>query len=215
MVSTIAGQPLTNGYADGTGTNALFSGVQGVVLGKDGESLCHGLGEQRDFERSRLRVLSSRLRAIRAFRLAGRRGHKRVVRNPVGIATDNDGNLYVADAGNNAIRKITSDGLASTLANQPPIADWQDGNGQNAWFNNPGGVALDADGNIFVADTGNSCIRKITPAGDVTTTAGTSSPRSCRGAVGRCRFMQPAAIAFYRGHLALADVETSLFAMVV
>jgi sugar lactone lactonase YvrE len=100
-----------------------------------------------------------------------------VLQYPVGIAADSAGNLYVADASGNTIRKITPDGLVSTLAGVAGSVGSQDGAGTNARFSQPGGLATDAAGNVYVADTGNATIRRITPAGIVTTLAGSAANR--------------------------------------
>jgi len=92
---------------------------------------------------------------------------------PGAVATDSLGNVYVADAGNNTIRIITAAGAVTTLAGTPGKAGSADGSGSAALFNNPTSVAIGGAGNIFVADSGNNTIRKITPAGAVTTFAGT------------------------------------------
>ena len=94
--------------------------------------------------------------------------------NPHGLAMDLTGNLFVADTGNHTIRKITPAGLVSTLAGKAGQMGNSDGAGPNARFNYPQGVAVDRVGNVYVADTGNYTIRKITPTGIVTTVAGQS-----------------------------------------
>jgi sugar lactone lactonase YvrE len=91
---------------------------------------------------------------------------------PGGIATDAAGNVFVADTGNNTIRMITSAGVVSTLAGTAGSYGSADASGPLASFKSPGGVATDAAGNVYVADTVNSTIRKITPAGAVSTLAG-------------------------------------------
>lgn len=92
-------------------------------------------------------------------------------RYPTGVATDGAGNLYVADLSNHTIRKIVlSSGKVTTLAGTPGIKGSTDGTGASAQFNQPYGVATDGAGNLFVADTGNSTIRKITLANAVVTT---------------------------------------------
>lgn len=88
---------------------------------------------------------------------------------PEGIATDNAGNVYVADTGNSTIRKITPAGYVTTLAGSAGNTGHFDGTGPGASFNGPQGLATDSAGNIYVADTGNNAIRKITPTGTVTT----------------------------------------------
>ncbi|MEO6924108.1 MAG: hypothetical protein ABI142_09800, partial [Bryocella sp.] len=91
---------------------------------------------------------------------------------PYGLAVDAVGSVYVADTYNSTIRKITSDGVVTTLAGTAGSIGSTDGTGSAARFDLPGGVALDSNGNVYVADTYNSTIRKITPAGVTTTFAG-------------------------------------------
>src|SRR6185295_8658235 len=90
----------------------------------------------------------------------------------VGITTDSAGNIYVGDSGNHTIRKITSTGVVTTLAGTAGVSGSIDATGAAARFNFPWGVAADSAGNVYVADSGNSAIRRITPAGAVTTFAG-------------------------------------------
>ena len=85
------------------------------------------------------------------------------------MAVDRAGNVYVSDSANNAIRKITLKGTVITLAGLPGYAGNSDGNSDSARFSNPQGLAVDAAGNVYVADTGNNTVRKITPAGVVST----------------------------------------------
>src|SRR6267143_1140872 len=84
--------------------------------------------------------------------------------DPFGIAISGDGVIYIADAGDsNRIRKLAPDGSVTTLAGS--VEAYADGPGAQAAFNTPSGLALDAKGNLFVADTGNNRIRKVTPQG--------------------------------------------------
>ena len=89
---------------------------------------------------------------------------------PSGLAIDDDGNLYVADTANNRIRKVTSEGVVSTIAGDG-TAGYVDGPAAQARFNGPIGVATDNQGNVYVADTYNDRIRKISSDGNVTTIA--------------------------------------------
>jgi hypothetical protein len=91
---------------------------------------------------------------------------------PTGIASDSAGNVYIADTWNSIIRRISTNGTVSTLAGMPGLLGSADGPAAEARFNGPLGVAVDESGNVYVADTGNHSIRKITPAGVVSTVAG-------------------------------------------
>ena len=99
-------------------------------------------------------------------------------RAPSGIVIDTAGNLYVGDAEAHVIRKITSAGVVTTFAGTTNVAGSADGTGTTASFNDPAGLAIDASGNLFVADAKNNEIRKITAAGVVTTYAGSTTAGS-------------------------------------
>jgi sugar lactone lactonase YvrE len=94
--------------------------------------------------------------------------------NPTGVAVDAGGNVYVADYGNNLIRKITPGGVVSTFAGSGTQGSIN-ANSILASFNEPRGIAVDASGNVYVADAGNNLIRKITVSGQVSTIAGADS----------------------------------------
>jgi sugar lactone lactonase YvrE len=104
--------------------------------------------------------------------------------SPKGIIVDPIGNIYVADTLNHSIRKVTPIGVVSTFAGTPTVAGNADGNSVSANFNLPSGIALDSKGNLFVADTGNHLIRKISSAGVVTTLAGTAGVAGSTDGVG-------------------------------
>lgn len=93
--------------------------------------------------------------------------------SPQFMVKDSSGNFYVTDNGSHTIRKITPRGLVSTFAGQPGVSGSANGTGSAATFNSPTGITIDSSGNLFVADSLNFVIRKITPAGVVTTFAGT------------------------------------------
>src|ERR1022692_2587578 len=95
---------------------------------------------------------------------------------PDGLAVDGAGNIYVADTYNHTIRKVTPAGVVTTLAGLAGFSGSANGTGSVARFYFPDGVAVDTNGNVYVADTYNYTIRKITPGGAVTTLAG--FPRS-------------------------------------
>ncbi len=115
--------------------------------------------------------------------------------NPRGMAFDAAGNLYIADTGNHTIRMITPAGVVSTIAGTAGNAGSADGPGPTARFDSPQGVAVDGSGNVYVADTGNHTIRKITPARDVTTLTGQAGqPGSADGDLASALFTSPRAI---------------------
>jgi trimeric autotransporter adhesin len=103
---------------------------------------------------------------------------------PSAVAIDKFGTLYVADTGNNAIRKVDTQGNVTTLAGDGSRG-FTDGSPREANFNAPSALSIDGGGNVFVADTGNYAIRKITPEGIVTTLAGTGKSGSTNGPGGR------------------------------
>ena len=111
-----------------------------------------------------------------------------------GIAVDSSGNVYVADSGNHKIRKVTPAGVVTTLAGSG-AAGSTDGVGVAAKFNDPRSVAIDASGNVYVADGGNYKIRKITSAGLVTTLAGTGTQGSTDGTGAAASFNYPTGVA--------------------
>jgi sugar lactone lactonase YvrE len=131
---------------------------------------------------------------------------------PGGVTSDFLGNLYVADTGNHTIRKITPDGAVSTLAGSPGVAGAVNGVSSVARFNNPRGIVMDAAGSLFVADTLNQVIRKISVAGAVSTFAGAAgNAGSADGATGSlARFNQPQGLAIDAlGNLYVADTLNS------
>lgn len=114
--------------------------------------------------------------------------------SPAGLARDAVGNVYVADAGNHRIRKITPAGVVSTFSGSG-VAGFADGAADAAMFLYPGGLALDAAGNLHVADTGNHRIRIVSPSGVAATFAGAGDEGSADGAAASARFSSPRSVA--------------------
>jgi streptogramin lyase len=111
-----------------------------------------------------------------------------------GAAVDPSGNVFLADTGNHAIRKISPAGVVTTLAGNgsPGFAN---GSGRSASFSKPTAVTTDGSGNVYVADSDNNAIRRISPAGEVTTLAGNGQAGMADGSGGAARFRSPRFIA--------------------
>src|SRR5947207_2814372 len=123
-------------------------------------------------------------------------GNQAIFNNPYATAVDSAGNVYVADTTNYAVRKITSTGVVTTLAGLAGTAGIIDGTGSDARFGALNGIAVDRTGNVYVTDGSYHTVRKITPAGVVTTLAGTPGiAGSADGTGSAARFYSPFGIA--------------------
>jgi sugar lactone lactonase YvrE len=171
-VTTLAGMAGAPGSADGAGAQARFYRPTGLALDRADNIYVA------DHDAHTIRMIKP-LGVVTT--LAGTPGASGRVdgtgadarfAEPTSVATDTSGNVYVADSANHAIRKITPEGVVSTLAGTLGASGSADGTGAEARFNNPRGVATDPAGDVYVADTGNQTVRKITAAGVVTTVVG-------------------------------------------
>jgi sugar lactone lactonase YvrE len=200
VVTTLAGSAAGSGSADGTGSTARFNFPLGVAVDNAGNVYVGDEGN------NTIRKITTPGGVVTT--LAGSpgvtgstdgTGSAALFFGPSGVAVDGSGNVYVADSGNNTIRKITSAGVVTTLAGSPGVTGSADGTGSAAQFNFPRGVAADSAGNVYVVDGGNETIRKITPAGVVTTLAGcagvTGSADGTGGPCGTARFNTPRGVA--------------------
>lgn len=148
------------------------------------------------------------------------KGEQAQFNEPQGIARDDEGNLYVADSGNQRIRKITPEGIVTTLAGSGKEAientsylagGYQDGDGKNAQFNFPLGLAVGKDKTVYVADSLNHCIRKITSEGVVSTLAGAADPGKGDGSAVLAQFNTPSDILLREdGSLLIVDQGNAL-----
>jgi sugar lactone lactonase YvrE len=195
-VTTFAGLANTIGSTDGTGSAARFSAPQGVAVDAAGTVY---IG---DTNNHTIRTITPGGVVTTLAGLAGSSGSTDGTggaarfNGPRGVAVDSAGTLYVADTNNHTIRKIAPGGVVTTLAGLAGSSGSADGTGSAARFNRPGGVAVDGAGTLYVADTGQSIIRKITPGGVVTTLAGFPGAFGWNDAVGSAaRFAGPSGIA--------------------
>lgn len=129
---------------------------------------------------------------------------------PYGVVCDASGNIYVADAGNDQIKKITPSGAISVFAGTG-TAGSVDGPGNAASFSRPWGLTMDKSGNIYVADAGNNKIRKITPGGRVSTVAGSGAKGADNGVGTTATFNNPAGVAVdAAGNIYVVDSDNNL-----
>jgi sugar lactone lactonase YvrE len=196
VVTTLAGTAGLVGSADGTGADARFSGLSGVAVDSAGKVYIA------DTNNHTLRKVTVAGAVTTLAGTAGTpggldgTGAEARFNVPDGVAVDSAGNVYVADTGNSTIRKITPAGIVTTLAGSPGVQGSADGTGAAARFSAPDGVAVDSAGNLYVAETSNHTIRKITPAGVVTTLAGAASMMgSLDGTGAEARFAAPDGVA--------------------
>jgi sugar lactone lactonase YvrE len=190
---------------DGPATQASFAEPCGVTVDSSGAIfVADGYG-------GRIRKISGGVVTTVAggggSGLVNGQGAKAQFNQPCGLASDAAGNLYVADTNNHAIRKITNTGAVTTLAGNG-TAGYTDGTGSAARFTAPWGVAVDSNGNVFVADSGNHRIRRITPTGVVTTVAGSGVAGYADGVGTRAAFNNPSGVAVRGdGTLFVADTD--------
>ena len=169
-VSTLAGLASSRGFADGPASQAKFRDPAGLAIASD-DSICVA-----DAGNNRIRRVApdGTVTTVAGDGTAGYMdgpGQSARFDNPQGVAVDSSGMIYVADTGNNRIRRVAVDGTVATLAGGS-TSGFQDGAGSQARFNAPRAIALDNQGNAYVADTGNSSVRVVTPSGSVSTVAG-------------------------------------------
>jgi sugar lactone lactonase YvrE len=203
-VTTVAGDGLP-GARNGSGRQTRFADPLGVVLDKAGNLYVADGGDNNSIRKIGVDGVGVTFAGGAVEGYADGVGKAAAFNTPSGLAIDGDGNLYVADTGNNAIRKITPGGVVSTLAGDG-VAGQRDGRGAAARFNGPIGVAVDAAGVVFVSDTYNDRIRRIAPDGEVSTIAGGPRPGQGDGPAAQALFNAPTGLALAaNGDLYIAD----------
>ena len=173
--STLAGKPGVTGSADGLGAAASFNSPFGLALDLAGNLYVADSCNNTIRKIASTGQVSTFAGTPGVLGSADGQGAAASFNNLNFMTMDGQGNLYAADSNNNTIRKITPSGMVSTLAGSPGQTGTADGTGAAARFHFPYGLAMDASDNLYVTDAGSCTIRKVTPAGVVTTQAGTAS----------------------------------------
>lgn len=174
MVTTFVGSN-TSGAIDSTGIYAKFFAIEGVCIDATGNIFVADKGNHKIRKVTPSGVVTT-IAGSGFWGSTDGIGTAASFATPVAVCSDNAGNIYVADYFNSNIRKITSAGVVTTFAGSTSAScGLTDATGTLALFCNPSGLCCDASGNIYVADSGNNKIRKITPAGVVTSIAGSTS----------------------------------------
>jgi sugar lactone lactonase YvrE len=200
VVTTLAGS--TSGYTDGTGTAAKFYYPNGVAVDSAGNVYVADLINLRIRKVTPAGVVTTLAGSESGY--ADGTGTAAKFSGPYGVAVDSAGNVYVADRNNCRIRKVTPAGVVTTLAGS--TSGYTDGTGTAARFWDPSGVVVDSAGNVYVADTANHRIRKVTPAGVVTTLAGGSESGYTNGTGTAAKFKSPRGVSIDgAGNVYVAD----------
>jgi len=206
-VTTLAGS-WEDGYKDGFGSDAQFKAPASVAVDDAGNVYVADTNNHRIrlvSPEGEVTTLAGPLKAGYAAGYADGPAAEAKFNGPRSVAVDGAGNIYVADTGNHCVRVVSPDGQVTTLAGakEPGYAD---GQGAEARFSFPAGIAVDGDGNLYVADTANHRIRKIAPDGAVTTVAGSGEPGGADGPALEAQFQAPEGVAVdLDGNIIVAD----------
>jgi len=206
VVSTFAGSG-TKGFADGTATTAQFYSPTGMAVDSEGNVYVADRENHRIRRITPAGVVSTLAGSTEGF--ADGTGTAAQFNHPFDLAVDSSDNVYVADTHNHRIRRITPAGVVSTLAGSG-TKGFADGIDTEAQFYGPTGVTVDSSGNVYVADHGNNRIRRITPAGVVSTFAGTGTEGFANGAGTEAQFYHPSEVAVdSSGNVYVADADNN------
>jgi len=207
-VATLAGQALVSGAANGTGTNALLSDPAAIIVDAGGN---YFLADSRNHAIRKVTtngIVTTFAGQLGVAGVANGTGTGAQFNSPSGLAFDKGGNLFVSDTGSSTIRKITSTGVVTTFAGVAGSSGFLDGAAGNALLNSPLGIAVWTNGTVFVADSGNHCIRKISGS-VVSTFAGCPQAwGNVNGTGTNAQFNSPCGLAFdAQGNLFVCDAN--------
>jgi sugar lactone lactonase YvrE len=207
VVTTLAGTAGSSGSTDATGSAARFNLPAGVAVDTAGNVFVADTYNYTIRKVTSAGVVTTLAGTAGSIGGSNGTGSAARFRYPYGVSVDTAGNVFVADTTNHLIRKVTSAGVATTLAGTVGSFGSTDSTGTSAKFRYPQGIAVDTAGNVFVADTQNRTIRKVTSAGVVTTEAGLVTGSGSNNGVGAAaRFSDPQGIAVdSSGNVFVAD----------
>jgi len=211
VVITLAGLARSSGSVEGVGVAARFSYPTGVAVDSTGNVYVGDAGNNTIRKVTPAAAVTTVAGLAATPGTADGSGPAARFSFPTGVVADGAGNIYIADSANHTIRKITPAGVVSTFAGRAEVSGSADGSGPNARFSAPQGLAADAAGNLYVADTSNHTIRKITPDGTVSTFAGqASNPGHLDGIGSAARFVYPEGVAVdAAGNVYVADTANN------
>lgn len=209
-VTTLAGAPGQPGFADGT-SQARFNSPSGIAVAATGAIYIA------DTQNHTIRLLATN-GTVSTY--AGTAGNPGLVNatgasarflQPYGLALASNGTLYVADYGNSCLRAINSGAVVTTFSGVANSPGFLDGGATTAQFRLPVAIALDAAGILWVADTHNHAIRRITPDGTVYLMAGSGAAGNADGATTAALFNLPCGIAATpAGNLIVTDTSNHI-----
>ncbi len=196
VVTTLAGSVFNQGWQDGAGTEAWFNAPNGVAVDSAGNVYVADTGNSVIRKVTSTGMVTTVAGTAGSCGSADGTGAEARFNQPTGITMDGTGNLFVTDTLNHTIRRITPTGAVTTLAGLAGVMGTSDGVAADALFNHPGGITVDGSGTLFVADTGNSSLRKILTNGTVSTLAGLPTISGLKDGTGTTAwFNQPLACA--------------------
>jgi sugar lactone lactonase YvrE len=215
QVTTLAGWAGISGTNDGIGSAARFDYPEGVAVDSAGNVYVADTGNSAIRQ---LTLVGTNWTVTTLAGVGGTPGASNGIgssarfSSPYGIAVNHSGTVYIADSGNDAIRTLIPAGansMVSTLAGLLGTSGTNDGTGNGARFNYPEGISVDSTGNLYVSDTSNVRIRKVTPSGVVSTLAGsTAGYGSGDGTGSAAQFEYPVGITVDKsGNVYIADPE--------
>jgi serine/threonine-protein kinase len=212
VTTTFAGKGF-QGFVNGRDTSARFNAPAGIAVGPGGNMYVADNGN------NVIRKITAG-GTVTTFAGTGERGATNgaaataTFNQPQAVAVDSSGNVYVADQGNNLIRKISPQGVVTTLAGNGTAGN-TNATGTAASFNGPAGIAVDAGGNVYIGDSKNNLIRKITKDGVVSTLTGTGTAGKVNGALNIAAFNGPQGVAVDdSGRLFVADTGNGLIRII-